>query len=87
MSKISKSRTFRKIKKRAISRTTIKYKKKNPHKARCGGCGNVLSGMALRKKIKKSPKTKKRPERTFGGVLCPRCLKEELKKKVRKEND
>ncbi|MGC9009697.1 MAG: hypothetical protein ACP5I7_03680 [Sulfolobales archaeon] len=29
------------------------------------------------------PKTLKRPERMFGGVLCHRCLEEILKEKVR----
>jgi len=52
---------------------------------RCGRCGAPLGGVPISEDERRwLPKTKKRPERMFGGVLCPRCLKEVLKEAVRK---
>jgi len=82
----TKSRTFRRIKKRIVSGTIERYVKKKPKKAHCGGCGALLRGVPsdLAYKIRKLPKTRRRPQRTFGGVLCAKCAREELKKKARK---
>jgi large subunit ribosomal protein L34e len=33
--------------------------------------------------MRRLPKTKKRPERKFGGVLCPACTSDLIKKDVR----
>jgi len=67
------------------SRTTIQFKKKKPSKAKCGSCGKVLSGVPrkLPSKMKNLSKTKKRPERPYGGVLCSACTRSLIKEQAR----
>lgn len=81
-----KSRTFRRVFTRLSNRTTLHYKRRKPDKARCGMCGNLLQGMLreLPGKMKSSQKTKKRPSRPYGGVLCSKCMRKMIKLKVRK---
>ncbi len=51
---------------------------------RCARCGAILNGVPIKEgERRKLPKTKKRPERMFGGVLCAKCLREILKEAVR----
>jgi large subunit ribosomal protein L34e len=51
---------------------------------KCARCGAVLNGVpATDYERRKLPKSSKRPERMFGGFLCPRCLREVLKDVVR----
>ena len=66
-------------------RTVIQFKKKKHKIAKCGSCGAKLSGIPRERpyKMKKMAKTKKRPERPFGGVLCSKCLREKLVKEAR----
>ncbi|MDD5649974.1 MAG: 50S ribosomal protein L34e [Candidatus Nanoarchaeia archaeon] len=81
-----KSRTFRRVfVKLAGSRVKIHYRKKKPAKAKCSSCGKVLSGVLNERPYKMSTtqKTKKRPSRPYGGVLCSSCTKSYLKKKLR----
>ncbi|RMF55314.1 50S ribosomal protein L34e [Candidatus Woesearchaeota archaeon] len=81
-----KSRTLRKVfVKTPGGKTKIHYKKKKPAKAICASCRKPLAGVARErpKKMKNMAKTKKRPERAFGGVLCSACSRKELKKKAR----
>ena len=61
--------------------TKIHFKKKKPSKAKCGSCGCQLSGVPreLPTKMKNMAKTKKRPERPYGGVLCSKCTRSLLK--------
>jgi len=58
-------------------RTIVHYKKKKPGKAKCGKCGSILKGIPRERhhKIIKLPKTKKRPERPYGGNLCSNCTR------------
>jgi len=74
----SMKRVFRKV---PGGRTVLHYKRKKPKKAHCAGCGGLLSGVPRENSItmKNMPKTKKRPERPFGGVLCSRCMRTEFK--------
>ncbi|MBR9682984.1 50S ribosomal protein L34e [Candidatus Woesearchaeota archaeon] len=67
------------------SRTTIHFKRKKPSKTKCGKCGKVLAGVphGLQHKTKNLPKTKKRPERPYGGVLCSQCTRLLLKTQAR----
>ena len=85
-----KSRTFRRIKV-VVPGNTVKlhYRRRKPGKAHCATCGKVLIGVPreLPLKMKNMAKTKKRPERPYGGVLCSACTRELLKQKVRKIND
>jgi large subunit ribosomal protein L34e len=67
-------------------RTVVRYKDSKPLKAKCAGCGKQLAGTLreLPSKMRKIAKTKKRPQRPFGGVLCSSCMREKLKKEARK---
>jgi large subunit ribosomal protein L34e len=81
-----KSRTYRRIKTRLPSGTTVlHYKKRNIGKTICGKCGIELSGVARARvaELQKIAKTKKRPQRPFGGVLCTKCTRETIKAKAR----
>ena len=52
--------------------------------AKCGVCGTPLAGVPRVKayKLKSMAKTKKRPERMYGGVLCPSCLGKKIAEAV-----
>ncbi|NMC06110.1 MAG: 50S ribosomal protein L34e [Candidatus Lokiarchaeota archaeon] len=73
-----KSRTFTRKKTRLPGKkNVIHYDRRKPEFAHCKECGNVLGGMphARNSKIARIPKSRKRPERPYGGNLCPNCLK------------
>ena len=62
------------------------YREKRTGTPHCAECGAILGGVprGLRPyAVKRLPKTKKRPERKFGGVLCPSCTSDLIKKDVR----
>lgn len=52
--------------------------------AKCAWCRGELHGVpALSKaKMKRLPKSSRRPERPYGGYICPRCLKIGLTRSV-----
>ena len=58
-------------------RVTMHYRKRKPGKAKCGNCHALLKGTLRERPNKMSnlPKTKKRPERPYGGNLCSRCMR------------
>ena len=60
------------------------YRKKKVSQATCSNCNAKLNGIPrLRQfQINKLPKTKKRPERPYSGVLCAKCLEEAIKEKL-----
>jgi len=79
-----RSRSF--IKKRINTpggRAVLHFVKKKPSHARCGRCMKPLHGVprgpAL--EIAKLPKTKKRPDRPYGGYLCSSCTRKSIKEK------
>ena len=75
-------KVFRKVPGGGVS---IHYKKKKPKPARCGNCGAVLKGIPREFpfRMRRMAKTKKRPERPYGGVLCSKCMRIEMINKVR----
>lgn len=81
-----KSRTFRRIKV-VVPGNTVKlhYRRRKPSKAKCANCKKLLAGVPreLPLKMKNLAKTKKRPERPYGGVLCSACTRLLLKQKAR----
>jgi large subunit ribosomal protein L34e len=82
-----RSRTFRRIYiKTPSKRNIISYRRKKPKLAHCSNCNKPLQGVprALPFKMRNMPKSQKRPERIFGGTLCPKCAKRELIRRVRK---
>lgn len=81
-----KSRTFRRVKvKTPGGETKVHYKRRKPSKAKCSECGKTLAGTAreLPGKMKKLPKTKKRPTRPYGGKLCTQCTRRKMLEKAR----
>jgi large subunit ribosomal protein L34e len=82
-----KSRSLRRVyRKTPGGKVVLHYRKRKPKLARCGSCGAVLKGVAKERpsKIKNMPKTKKRPSRPYGGVLCTKCLRKLMIEKARK---
>ncbi len=81
-----RSRSLRKVfRKVPGNRSSLQYKKRKPKLARCGSCGAVLKGIPreLPYKMSSMAKSKKRPERPYGGVLCSRCMRQSIIDKVR----
>lgn len=80
-----KSRTLRKIFVKTPSKTTIKYKKSKPSKAKCGSCGAILKGVARARptKMQNMSKSSKRPSRPYGGNLCSKCMRAKIIAKAR----
>ncbi|MEM4762504.1 MAG: 50S ribosomal protein L34e [Desulfurococcaceae archaeon] len=63
----------------------VRYEKRRPSKAKCAICGRELHGVpSLRPyQLAKLAKTEKRPERPYGGYICPQCLSRGLKEAIR----
>ena len=81
-----KSRSLRRVfRKVPGARTSLQYKKRKPSKAKCSICGTQLSGVPRETpyKMQNMPKTKKRPQRPFGGVLCSKCMRKKIKESVK----
>lgn len=80
-----RTRFLRRIKKKLPGGAFVMhYTKRKPAKAKCAKCKKPLRGVprASSIKMKRIAKTKKKPERAYGGYLCASCLKEELKAKL-----
>ncbi len=85
-----KSGRFRKVSvKTPGGQVKVHYKQKKPSKAICAGCKKHLAGVPHQRpgKLTKVPKTARRPERPYGGVLCSACMREQIKEKVRTEKE
>ena len=81
-----KSRRFRRVfRKTPGGNVVLTYRRRKPSKPKCSICGAILSGVptGIQSKIGKLAKTKKRPERKFGGTLCSKCARREIIKKAR----
>lgn len=83
-----KSRSMRRVFRRAPKKgSTLTFRKRKPSKAKCAGCGKVLAGVPRERphKMQKMPKTAKRPQRPFGGVLCSACTRKKVVAKARQK--
>ncbi|MBW6461578.1 MAG: 50S ribosomal protein L34e [DPANN group archaeon] len=81
-----RSRSFKRIETSLPGgKNVLHYRRKGVAKAHCATCGVPLSGVPTGGKgeIAKLAKTEKRPERPYGGVLCSRCGRENIKVKSR----
>jgi large subunit ribosomal protein L34e len=81
-----RSRTFRRVFKKTPGGKTKKfYLKRKPGKAQCADCGAYLKGVPRERpyKMQNMPKTKKRPERPYGGKLCSICTRKKIIGQVR----
>ena len=75
-------RGFRRVKRKTPGgKHVVRYDRRKPSYAKCGVCGKKLAGVPRARKIvmQKAAKTTKRPERAYGGNLCPACLKLKIK--------
>ena len=81
-----RSRSLRKVKIRLPGgRTVIHYKREKPKAAHCARCNAVLKGVPRERpfKMRSLPRTKKRPERPYGGSLCSKCMRALIIEKFR----
>jgi large subunit ribosomal protein L34e len=81
-----RSRSYKRTFKRTPGGVTVlRYKKKKPSKHICAECGQVLHGVPRGRsyEIRKLSKSKKRPNRPFGGYLCPKCTRKHFKSEAR----
>lgn len=60
--------------------TKLHYEKRNMTKRKCVLCGVELHGIPrmTKSRFSRLPKTKKRPERPYGGILCSNCMRKKL---------
>ena len=68
-------------------KTVIHYLERKPQASSCAGCGRALAGVPreLPSVMQNLPKTAKRPERPFGGMLCSPCMRMMFQLKARGE--
>lgn len=81
-----KSRTFAQKQVRTPgARVVTHYTERKPKAAVCAVCGERLKGVPRGRpaEIKATPKTQRRPERPYGGVLCSKCTRDKMKASAR----
>jgi len=74
----------KKIKKRMPGgKVKIIKRRKKTKAAHCAVCGAPLQGVPRLEpsKLRKLPKSRRRPNRPYGGYLCTRCMRELFKKR------
>ncbi|MEA3378067.1 MAG: 50S ribosomal protein L34e [Nanoarchaeota archaeon] len=79
--KTQRSRSMRRVfVKTPGGKNVIHYRKRKPSKAKCASCGKVLQGVPRERPYKMSTmaKSKKRPNRPYGGKLCSSCTRKVL---------
>lgn len=78
-----RTRSWRRVWKRIPGgKTVVHFERRKPSHAKCSKCEGRLSGVPreLPYKMRNLAKTKKRPERAYGGVLCTVCAREKIVK-------
>ncbi|MTK63520.1 MAG: 50S ribosomal protein L34e [Methanobacterium sp.] len=81
-----RSRSYKRtFKKTPGGKTVLHYKKKLPNKHVCAECGKQLHAVPRGRpyQIKKLSKSKKRPNRPYGGYLCSECARRLFKQEAR----
>ena len=81
-----RSRSYRRRQVRTPGgKTVLRYKKKKTSKHVCAECGKLLHGVPRGRpyEINKLSKSKKRPNRPYGGYLCSECVRKVFKKEAR----
>jgi large subunit ribosomal protein L34e len=81
-----KSRSWKKRQlKTPGGRLVTHYSRRNPKAAKCSNCGKKLPGVPRVRPtiLKKIVKSKRRPERPYGGKLCSSCTRELFRSKAR----
>jgi large subunit ribosomal protein L34e len=74
-------KSMKKVRKRTSGRNVLVYRKGRTSPAVCNNCGCEMHGMPRlgNAQMAKLAKSKKRPNRKFGGYLCSKCTKEFLR--------
>jgi large subunit ribosomal protein L34e len=83
-----RSRSLRRVKKKMPGGVTkLVYDKRKPGVAKCSICRIELKGIPRLRPVKaaNTPKTHKRPERSYGGFMCGACLRKKIKQEARQE--
>jgi len=80
-----RSRSRRRVWKRVPGgEVKVFYERSYVYEAYCAICGRPLGGVPRNLKIiRGGPKSAKRPERPYGGVLCSSCLATAIKISIR----
>ncbi len=81
-----KSRSYKRTFKKTPGGTTVlQYKKKKPSIHVCAECGKQLHAVPRARpyQIRKLSKTKRRPNRPYGGFLCTECTRRLFKQEAR----
>ncbi len=81
-----KSRTKRRVFVKTPGGKTKKvYKQRKPSAHICGQCGVPLAGIPrlVASQFKNLSKSKKRPQRPYGGVLCSKCTRQAIVARAR----
>lgn len=70
------------------NKLVIQYRRKKPSPAKCGKCKKPLHGIPRERQttMRNLPKSKKRPERPYGGNLCSSCMRNVIREQVRSSN-
>jgi large subunit ribosomal protein L34e len=82
-----KSGHYRRVQRKVPGgRTVQRYEEGTPKAPHCAGCGQQLHGIPRMSVVaaKNAPKTTKRPQRPYGGVLCSACMRAKLIEQARK---
>jgi len=60
------------------------YARRKPGHAECGNCGARLQAVprGYPSELRGLPKSAKRPERPYGGVLCSKCMRAQFRKRA-----
>lgn len=83
------SRRSRSVTRKAVrtpsGKISMHFTKRQPSRAQCGRCGAVLQGVPRVRAmvLKRLPKSKKRPQRPYGGNLCSSCMRQLFVEKAR----
>ena len=81
-----RSRTLGRIKKKVPGgASVIHYFRRKPSVAKCAICKKPLNAVVKQRptKAKNTALSKKKPNRPYGGNLCPKCTKTQIKAKLR----
>ncbi|HLD77567.1 MAG TPA: 50S ribosomal protein L34e [archaeon] len=77
-----RSTSYRKLKRVTPGgRAVTHYERRRPALAHCAGCSGELHGVPRLRtaRFRAIPHTSRRPERAYGGQLCPACTAERIK--------
>lgn len=64
-------------------KATVHHERRGSATASCASCGTPLSGVPSGLSVRGVAKSSRRPNRPFGGNLCPSCSRRALKESVR----